>query len=205
VITTPIGCPVPAAGLPFVEEPVAACVADWRWPANGRAAATLLAGWPAVRAEVPGARLVLAGTGSEGFDQPALGVEGLGRVAAADEVLERAAVLAFPCPPTSGPKVKVLEAMAAGLPVVTTEAGVEGVGVVDGGAPPPVTLAPPDPIGFAEAIVGSLRDPSGRAHQASAARQMVEAHHAPDAVARHRVRAWQTALEPVSGGGPEAG
>jgi len=199
-ITTPIGCPAPAAVLPLVDEPVAACVADWRWPANARAATTLLAGWPAVRDEVPGARLLLAGTGSEAFDQPAQGVEGLGRVADADEVLARAAVLAFPCPPTSGPKVKVLEAMAAGLPVVTTEAGVEGVGVVDGGAPPPVILAPLDPVGFADAIVRSLRDPSGRAEQASAARRIIQEHHAPSAVAEHRVRAWQAALR--DSGGP---
>ena len=198
-ITTPIGCPVPVAALALVDEPVAACVADWRWPANERAAATLLAAWPAVRAEIPSARLVLAGTGSEGFDQPGQGVDGLGRVADAQEVLAGAAVLVFPCPATSGPKVKVLEAMAAGLPVVATEAGVEGVGPPDGDDPLPVTLAPVDPAGFADAIVRSLRDPSGRAEQATAARRVIEEHHAPSAVAEHRVRAWAAALEGVSG------
>jgi glycosyltransferase involved in cell wall biosynthesis len=199
-VTTSIGCPVPAAALALVDEPVAACVADWRWPANARAAATLLAAWPAVRAEIPPARLVLAGTGSEGFDQPAQGIAGLGRVADAQEVLAAAAVLAFPCPATSGPKVKVLEAMASGLPVVTTQAGAEGVGSLDEGDPLPVTLAPVDPGGFADAIVRLLRDPSGRAEQATAARRVIEDHHAPSAVAEHRMRAWEAALEAVSGG-----
>jgi glycosyltransferase involved in cell wall biosynthesis len=198
--TAPIGCPIPAAVVPVVDEPVAACVADWRWPANERAARTLLAAWPLVRAEIPSARLVLAGTGSEGFDQPGQLVQGLGRVADADEVLAEAAVLAFPCPATSGPKVKVLEAMAAGLPVVTTDAGVEGVGPLDGSDPLPVTRAPVDPAGFADAIVRSLRDPSGRAQQAAAARRVVEEHHAPKAVAARRVGAWEAALLGVSGG-----
>jgi len=204
-VTAPIGCPLPATVLALVDEPVAACVADWRWPANARAAATLLAAWSAVRAEIPAARLRLAGIGSEAFDQPGQGVDGLGRVADTHEVLARAAVLAFPCPPTSGPKVKVLEAMAAGLPVVTTEAGVEGVGAPDERSPFPVVLASVDPAGFADAIVRSLRDPSGRARRAEAARRVIEAHHAPSAVADARVRAWEAALDGVSGEGREAG
>jgi glycosyltransferase involved in cell wall biosynthesis len=148
-----------------------------------------------VRARLPSATLELAGSGSEAFDDPAGGVRGLGRVPDAGEVLAGAAVLAFPCPPTSGPKVKVLEAMALGLPVVTTAAGVEGVAEPDGDATGAVTVAPEDPAGFADALASALADPAGRAAMAERARALVEAHHGPTACAERRVTAWAHALE----------
>jgi glycosyltransferase involved in cell wall biosynthesis len=193
-VPAPIGCPMPASVLPLVDEPVAACLADWTWAPNRRAAGLLLAAWPLVRLEVPGARLVLAGRGSEAFDARALGVEGRGRVADATEVLAEAAVLVFPCPPTSGPKVKVLEAMAVGLPVVTTPAGGEGIAGVDGVPSPPVALAPARPAAFAAAVVRSLRDPARRAAMAADGRALVLSAHAPVACARARIAAWSAAL-----------
>ena len=51
-----------------------------------------------------------------------------------DLTAELASARAFvaPIPPGTGVKTKVLEAMAAGLPVISTPAGVDGVGAVDG-------------------------------------------------------------------------
>jgi len=194
-VVAPIGCPLPSGPpLGLVEAPSAACVADWRWPPNARAADTLRRAWPLVRSHLPTATLELAGAGSEAFDDPAGGVRGLGRVRDAAEVLAGAAVLAFPCPPTSGPKVKVLEAMALGLPVVTTAAGAEGVAEPDGDQRGAVTVAPDDPGGFAEALVAALGDPAGRAAMAARARALVEAHHGPVACAARRLAAWTDAL-----------
>lgn len=192
----PIGCPLPEAP-PWrpVEEPRAACVADWRWPPNARAADTLRRAWPLVRERLPSATLELAGAGSEAFDDPAAGVRGRGRVPDAREVLAGAAVLAFPCPPTSGPKVKVLEAMALGLPVVTTAAGVEGVGEPEGDATGAVAVAADEPTAFADALVSALTDPAERVAMAERARAIVEAHHGPAACAERRVAAWAAALE----------
>ncbi|MCW2615292.1 MAG: glycosyl transferase group 1, partial [Frankiales bacterium] len=124
--TVPIAVPVPDGVLPQVDEPVAAMVADWRWEPNRMALRTLLHAWPRVRGAIPTARLLIAGrgdlpTGSQD------GIEFLGPVARSVDVLERAAVLAFPCPDSSGPKVKVLEAAALGLAVVTTAGGAEGL------------------------------------------------------------------------------
>jgi len=160
---------------------VALLLAGWEWPPNARALAELLHDWPAVRAEVPGAELLLAGRGCP--DVRAEGVRVLGEVPRAVDAFAEAAVLAFPCPPTSGPKTKVLEALAAGLPVVTTEAGAEGL--VD-----PSVVRTPNAQGFSALLAETLADEQGRADAAAAGRGMVVQHHSPAAAAAARVAAW---------------
>jgi glycosyltransferase involved in cell wall biosynthesis len=178
----PMALRVPAR-LPLVDEPVAALVADWSWPPNRWALDRLLGAWPSVRARVPAARLLLAGPGDPPIGTIA-GVEVLGRVARSEDVLSQAAALAFPCPPSSGPKVKVVEALGAGLPVVTTEAGVEGV-VTRGTTV--AAVAPAEVDGFAASLAGTLGDPAGRAALADAAVAAITAAHAPRPAARARV------------------
>lgn len=180
----PCAMQLPAQVLPLVDAPVVACVADWRWAPNRTALARLLAAWPAVRAAVTGARLLLAGYGDAGVGSGG-GVEVLGAVPDSTAVLARAALLVFPCPPTSGPKVKVLEAAALGLPVVTTPAGVEGLRLRDGAAEVVAADAAPDLL--AGRVAALLRDPQRRAAMAAAARADVEAAHAPQPAAAARL------------------
>jgi glycosyltransferase involved in cell wall biosynthesis len=179
------GLAIPAAirvadkPLTPVDQPVAVLVADWRWRPNQVALDHLLVAWQEV--DVPGARLLLAGRG--GAHVQARGVSWLGEVADADELLAQAAVLAFPCPDTSGPKVKVLEAVAKGVPVLTTPAGVEGLageGVEVSGL-----------AGFGAALNRLLADPGRRAAQAEQARIGFAAVHAPGPAARARMQATQ--------------
>jgi glycosyltransferase involved in cell wall biosynthesis len=176
----PVTLPIPGEALPFVAEPVAAMIADWAWPPNHAALRSLLASWPAVRHEIPAARLLIAGRGlTEVPTGP--GIEVVGEVAHSTDVLRRAAVLAFPCPPTSGPKMKVLDALAAGLPVVTTEAGVEGLTLSPGTA---FVAAAGD---FAAGLAAVLRDEPTRRQMAAAARADVLAHHRPEQAAAARL------------------
>jgi hypothetical protein len=175
----PAALRVPVAPLPLVEEPVAVLAADWRWAPNRAALRSLLAAWAEV--DVPGARLLLAGRGGQAVS--GRGVTWLGPVADVAQVLAQAAVLAFPCPDTSGPKVKVLEAAAAGLPVLTTRSGAEGV-ATDG-------LAVSDVAGFGRALADLLRAPERRAGLAARARADVLAVHAPRPAARARLEATQ--------------
>jgi glycosyltransferase involved in cell wall biosynthesis len=186
----PIAYPVPSQPLPAVDEPVALFLANWEWPPNVAALATMLEAWPAVRSLVPDARLLLAGWGSEalGVDQVA-GVDVVGPVERAADVLARAAVLAFPCPPSSGPKVKVLEALAHGVPVVTTPAGVEGLHLAEGEGAVVV-----DGGGFAEALAKVLADPDERRRLGATGRAAMVAHHAPLPAAKARVAALRDAL-----------
>ena len=175
----PVAVPVPPEPIPVVEAPVAALVADWRWPPNRVALRRLLAEWPAVRAAVPGATLLLAGRGDpEVACTLDSGVQVLGAVSRSEDVLCRAAVLAFPCPDTSGPKIKVLEAAALGLCVVTTAAGAEGVG-----SDALVVAAPGE---FTRALVDVLGDAARRAALGAQSRADVLAVHAPRPAARAR-------------------
>ena len=192
VQAVPCAIEMPNRLLPLVDEPVATCVADWSWPPNRLALDWLLAAWPKVRAALPSARLLLAGYGEAAIGTLP-GVSVLGPVADSTAVLERSAVLAFPCPPTSGPKVKVLEAASLGLPVVTTAAGAEGL-ELGSGAYAEVKGAPGDVEALANALLGVLRDPARRAGLASTARAAVEAGHAPAVAAGRRVAVIDAAL-----------
>jgi hypothetical protein len=188
--TVPIACHVPRQPVPFVEEPSALLLANWEWPPNAAALATMLREWPAVRARVPSATLLLAGWGLERMgvgDVP--GVVQIGTVTAAADAFAQASVLAFPCPPSSGPKVKVLEALAHGLPVVTTEHGAEGLRVRPGEG---VVVAPED--GFAGALADTLADPQLRRCLGTKGRAAIEREHSPRAAARARVRVIEEAL-----------
>ncbi|MBV9486140.1 MAG: glycosyltransferase family 4 protein, partial [Frankiaceae bacterium] len=122
----PVTLPIPATPVSLVEEPVVLMLANWAWPPNRVALDRLIRSWPQVSEQVPGARLLLAGRGMRSAPEVP-GVEVLGEVAQARDALAQASVFAFPCPPTSGPKMKVLDALANGVPVVTTTAGIEGL------------------------------------------------------------------------------
>ncbi len=178
----PIALRVPETPIEPLERPIALLVADWRWPPNRSALGMLLSAWPSVRDRVPGASLVLAGRGETGVGTLP-GVEQRGEVPRSAELLAEAGVLAFPCPDTSGPKVKVLEACAAGLPVVTTPAGVEGLRLPADG----VAVAPLER--YADALVRALNTPAERMERAERARHAIRAIHAPAPAASARVAA----------------
>ncbi|HUY65146.1 MAG TPA: glycosyltransferase family 4 protein [Acidimicrobiales bacterium] len=186
----PMTCPLPAQAVDPVEEPVAALIADWWWRPNRLALDHLLALWPDVRAVVPTARLLLAG---RHFPADAVGhvpgVEVLGPVPSSVDLLERAAVVAFPCPTSSGPKGKTLEAMAYGVPVLTTPAGMEGIVLGPEGDAMVVRRS-----AFAARLASLLQDPEARARLGRIGRQAVADHHSPRAAAQARVAAFSSAF-----------
>ncbi|MBE0565484.1 MAG: glycosyltransferase family 4 protein, partial [Krumholzibacteria bacterium] len=132
--------------------------------------------WPLVRAARPHARLLLAGRGSRTFLAglpPAAvgpGVTALGFVDDLTDLYRGAAVVAAPLPEGGGIKIKILEALARGVPVVTTPVGAEGITAEADGA---AVIAPADER-FAAALVGALEDPQRLRELSRRGRQLVE-------------------------------
>lgn len=90
---------------------------------------------PAVRAEIADVRLKITGS-TEGTDVSALastdGVEFTGYVNDIRPLLSSAAALVVPLRFGGGTRLKILEAMAIGTPVVSTPMGAEGIKAEDG-------------------------------------------------------------------------
>ncbi|GAA3243222.1 hypothetical protein GCM10017691_47890 [Pseudonocardia petroleophila] len=155
-------------GLP--DAPTVVCVGRL---AEQKGQDLLLAAWPAVRAAVPAARLVLVGDGPE---RPALeaaatpGVQFAGDRSDVDTWLAAADAVAMPSRWDSTPLAS-LEAMAAGRPVVAFD--VDGVRATFGATG--TVLPVGDVTGMADALVGLLRDPEGAAASGRAAREQIVA------------------------------
>lgn len=98
---------------------------DRTWGPNAEAARILLEWWPEIAAGVPGAELCLVGKPAENSPtQLPDGVRDLGFVDDLDGFLATCRGLAAPIRTGGGVRVKLLEALAIGLPVVSTSIGV---------------------------------------------------------------------------------
>jgi glycosyltransferase involved in cell wall biosynthesis len=139
---------------------------------------------PRVRHGVPAARLIVAGRNpSESFRRRFArvhGVEFTGTVPDMRPVLGRAAIAVVPLRIGSGTRLKILEAAAMELPVVSTRLGAEGLAFVERDE---IVLAD-DPRAFAEAVVGLLAKPELRRALGRAARRRVEADYSMSVLAR---------------------
>jgi glycosyltransferase involved in cell wall biosynthesis len=135
--------------------------------------------WPRVREELPDARLKVAGRGTDGIGlQASEGVEILGEIESAARFFEAASMLLYPLERGGGMKVKVLEALASGVPVVTTSAGAEGVELSDG-----VVVIDDDDEKLAAAAVAILRDDLERRQRGDAAYRSFLRHYVPEVAA----------------------
>ncbi len=112
---------------------------------------------PRVRASVPGATLDIAGKGAEGLGgwvrRP--GVRVLGFVPDLDRELRRAALFVAPHRFAAGVQNKVLQALSAGTPVVTTPVVHQGLAP----APDDVLCVAEGAAAIADRVVALLRDP----------------------------------------------
>ena len=137
---------------PLDGTPTAGLIGTASWPPTAGAIRTPCArtsghacsGKP--RARSYGSRA--AAPSSSGFE---------GEVDSAREFFQRLSLLLFPLPRGSGMKVKVLEALACGVPVVTTPAGAEGIAESDGVA------VHTDPAELAASAAELLRDEGAEA------------------------------------------
>jgi glycosyltransferase involved in cell wall biosynthesis len=161
-----------------LRSPAVGLIGTAAWPPTANAVRRLVTRvWPRVRAEEPGATLHLAGRGMERERFAALGeAEGVtwrGFVPSAADFIRELGVMCYPVSRGSGTKVKVLEAQALGLPVVTTREGAEGLAPSDG------VVVETDDEALAAATVRLLRDPAARDAAGAAGRAAFESDHTP--------------------------
>ncbi len=171
-----------------LAEPVVSLIGSMDWSPSRSAAVRLITRlWPAIKRRVTGARLRIVGGNARSAlaDYAALSdLEIAENVADTKPYFEQTSVLLYAPERGSGVKIKVLEAFAYGVPVVTTSEGVEGLPARDGVH---VGLCDDDD-GLIERAVALLNDRERQERQRIAARQLLERQHSPamalDAVER---------------------
>jgi len=145
--------------------------------------------WPLVRARLPDATLDIAGSGlPKDAPEPAAwqvpGVRVLGFVPDLAPLYERSAALIAPHLEGTGVRMKLLEAFASGVPVVTTPAGAGGLAIEHGRE----ALIAERPEVFADALVSLVDAPERQEHLRDAAYAYLERAHASE-TAREAMRA----------------
>lgn len=163
------------AAAPLDGPPRAGIIGSASWPPTADAVKRLVSRvWPSIARRVPEARLAVAGRGTESLVvDGARGVDVLGEVPSSSAFFSELSLLLFPLERGSGMKVKVLEALACGVPVVTTPAGAEGVAPTDG-----VVVCTGDDE-LADAAARLLSDKSERRERGLAARRAFEERYTP--------------------------
>jgi polysaccharide biosynthesis protein PslH len=161
--------PTGRAGSP----PVILYIGMMSWPPNARAASFLATSvLPLLRQRIPDVRLRIVGR-DPAPDVWRLrelpGVDVLGAVPDVMPHLQAARVLAVPLDAGGGTRLKILEAFAAGLPVVSTPIGCEGLSVA---ADRHLVIADRDD--FAGALLSVLLDEARAALLAQRARRLVQ-------------------------------
>jgi O-antigen biosynthesis protein len=149
---------------------------------------------PRILERQPEAKLVLAGSDpppAHAYADFAGAVRMLGYVEDVREALGRYAVFVCPILSGSGVRVKLLEAYAAGIPVVSTRVGAEGLAAMDG----ELCALADDPGEFAERVLALLEDPETAAQMAARARAEVEANWDMAAITRKLVDGYRAMVK----------
>jgi glycosyltransferase involved in cell wall biosynthesis len=154
--------------------------------------------FPGILARHPGARFLVIGR------DPAPSLQ---RLAAEDQriiltgtvddvrpCLDRCEVLVVPLRSGGGTRIKIFEAMAQGVPVVSTTIGAEGLPVRDG----ETILLADDPSAFAKAVGDLLESPVLREHLSGQARHLLVRDHSWTAVAETFIRLLDQSLQSPS-------
>lgn len=147
--------------------------------------------WPLVRARAPGARLSIAGSSPpEWLRRRARehGVELLGDVGDANDFVRGLSVVIAPLFAGGGMRIKVLEAMALGKPVVATTIGAGGLDVQHDRD----ILIADDAASFAEAVVRLLGEPATAARIGAAGFANVAQRYDSDALALGLLRFYES-------------
>jgi glycosyltransferase involved in cell wall biosynthesis len=167
---------------------------DW-WPNSDAATRLMKDIWPLAAPKLPGARLAIVGRKpSDSLRQLAAppDIVVTGTVECVKPHLAKAWATAIPLRAGSGTRLKILEAAAARVPLVTSKLAAEGLPLVDGKH----ALYAETPLEFAEALIRLNREPRLAANLAEAARTIAQQFDW-SAIGAGLVRFYQSELRPV--------
>jgi glycosyltransferase involved in cell wall biosynthesis len=147
--------------------------------------------YPVVRAQRPSVTFDLIGSRPPhelvALQHEVAGLNVTGYVADLQPYLEQCGVFIVPLRAGGGMRVKILEALSRGLPVVTTRLGCEGIGVRDGEH----VLIADSPQAFAEAVLAVLGDPALASRLGASGRRLIETRYDYRAACRPLDRLYQ--------------
>jgi len=182
-IVVPTYIPPAVARTETTQAPALAYTGLLAWQPNAQGLDWFCSNvWPLVRQRVPGVTLTIAGPGlrrgpDDALVVPALwarpGITTVGYVNDLEDVYRNAIVMIAPIIGGSGVRMKLLEAMRAGMPTVTTSDGAAGLGVVDGRE----MFIADDPAGFSAGVARLLADRDLRQRFRKAGYSYLEANH----------------------------
>jgi glycosyltransferase involved in cell wall biosynthesis len=153
---------------------------NWAYTPNRQGLDWFLAAvWPRLRAARPRLTLRLVGKEPQYIPRGVAGVEVVGVVEDAVREIAKSRVAVAPLLAGSGTRLKIVEAFAAGVAVVSTRLGAEGIGG-------PVAVAD-SPVAFAEEVLRLLADEPARRDLAQAGRAKYEAEYTWAAMDRQLV------------------
>ena len=161
------------------------------WRPNLDAVKLLLSSiFPALLKMLPDVRLQIVGRRPPQWLKEAVvkapNVELHADVADVREYLASASVMAVPLRVGGGSRLKILEALACGLPVVSTAVGCEGLALRSGYE---LTIAEED--GFAQALLAAIHDPAGARAMAEAGRRLVYEKYDWDVLSQRLEKTWE--------------
>lgn len=131
--------------------------------------------WPLILTEFPNLKLLVVGIGelpekySEAYDTPSIEFTG-----AVDDVkpwYNKASVSVVPLLTGSGTRLKILEAMGMGVPVISTTIGAEGINYTEGKE----IIVADNESDFANKIIALLKDRHQRINMSEEARKLASA------------------------------
>lgn len=163
----------------LAQEPIVGLIGSMHWEPSLSAAERLITRiWPLVKRGFPEAKLHIAGWNAKRFLQKYASLPDLtlaDNLGHPTEFFSKAAVMVYAPSRGSGMKVKVMEAMAYGVPVVTTWEGVEGIDCLNGRD---CWVAEGDEE-LAEKACRLLVSPEDRQEMRHAARRLIEEKYSP--------------------------
>lgn len=168
------------------DPPVVLFLGTMSWGPNAAAAKFLAVDvMPKLRGRFPSARLLVVGRDPPA-DLKALaganGVEVTGGVPDVKPYLLQASLLAVPLDAGGGTRLKILEAFAAGLPVVSTAVGAEGIDAIPG-----AHLVLAERPAFTAAVIDLLASPDAAIRMTAAARKLARDVYDWDQIGRRAV------------------